>query len=308
MARRRIGQESLSFGVERRRAGCLDELCCVIDWGEIDRLLRCVYASPKGEAGWPPLALFKALLLSVWYDLSDVKLADALEDRASFRRFCGFAMNEVTPERTAFVRFRRELAARDLDARLFDAVLAQLEAKGIVVKTGTLIDATLLPSASKSDGEARWVGHRRKKPVHGYKAHVASDAETDLVRAIAVTTANVHDLNKAEEVLPDDPGDVYADTAYAAHRFEQAITARGGTPRIVQRCIWSKDPDALERWNAPIRRVRCRIEKIFGTWKRSYGLQSVRYWGLARVACQVRLTAIAFNLKRASRLLLAKAA
>ena len=125
-------------------------------------------------------------------------------------------MNEPTPERTAFVRFRKELVARNLDARLFDAVLAQLEAKGVVVKTGT--------------------------------------------------------------------------------------------PRIVQRGIWSKDPDALERWNAPIRRVRCRIEKIFGTWKRSYGLRSVRYRGLARVTCQVRLTAIAFNLKRAYRLLTPQAA
>ena len=84
--------------------------------------------------------------------------------------------------------------------------------------------------------------------------------------------------------------------------------ARGGIPRIVQRGIWSKDPRALDRWNDPIRRVRCRIEKIFGTWKRSYGLRSVRYWGLARVACQVRLTAIAFNMKRANRLLLTQAA
>ncbi len=84
--------------------------------------------------------------------------------------------------------------------------------------------------------------------------------------------------------------------------------SRRGTPRIAQRGIWSKDPHALERWNAPIRRVRCRIEKIFGTWKRPYGLRSVRYRGLARVACQVRLTAIAFNLKRANRLLLSEAA
>lgn len=307
MARRRIGQESFGF-CERERRSSLDDLAGLIDWAEIDELLLEVYASAKGEAGWPPLALFKALLLSVWYDLSDVKLAEALDDRASFRRFCGFAMSEATPERTAFVRFRKELVARDLDAGLFDAVLAQLEAKGVVVKTGTLIDATVLPSASKGDKEARWVGHRRKKPVHGYKAHVASDAETDIVRAVAVTTANVHDLNQAEEVLPADPGDVYADTAYAAHRFERAILARGGRPRIVQRGMWSRDLDALERWNTPIRRVRCRIEKIFGTWKRCYGLRTVRYRGLARVTCQVRLTAMAFNLKRANRLLLTRAA
>src|SRR3712207_2399141 len=83
--------------------------------------------------------MFKALLLAVWYDLSDVKLAEALEDRASFRRLCGFASHEPTPERTAFVRFRRELVARSLDRVLFAAVTDQLEVRGVVVKTGTLV-------------------------------------------------------------------------------------------------------------------------------------------------------------------------
>src|SRR5918998_1306272 len=94
----------------------------------------------------------------------------SLDDRTSFRRFCGFAADEPTPERTAFVRFRRELVTRNLDRVLFAAVTDQLDARGVVVKTGTLVDATLIASASiKSDDEARWAGHRRKKPVHGYK-------------------------------------------------------------------------------------------------------------------------------------------
>ncbi len=129
LVRRRIGQENFGFGVEPQRAGCLDNLSYVIDWSEMDRLLGDVYGSSKGELGWLPLVLFKVLLLSVWYDLSDVKLAETLDDRASFRRFCGFAMNEPTPERTAFVRFRKELVARNLDARLFDAVLTKLAAR-----------------------------------------------------------------------------------------------------------------------------------------------------------------------------------
>ncbi len=89
------------------------------------------------------------------------------------------------------------------------------------------------------------------------------------MRAVSVTTANVHDLKQAEVILPDVPGDVYGDTAYAARSFEQAIAARGGTAMIVQKNMWSRDPDALDKWNAGVRRVRCRIEKIFGTWKRS---------------------------------------
>ncbi len=75
-----------------------------------------ISAAAKGEPGWPPLALFRALLLATWHDLSDVRLAEALDDRASFRRFCGFAAHEPTPERTAFARFRRGLVARGLDA------------------------------------------------------------------------------------------------------------------------------------------------------------------------------------------------
>lgn len=112
-----------------------------------------ISSAAKGEPAWPPLALFKAMLISVWYDLSDVKLAEALEDRASFRRFCGFCALEATPERTAFVRFRKALVARGLDKTLFDEI-TQLKTKAIRVKTGTLVDATIITSASEADGEA----------------------------------------------------------------------------------------------------------------------------------------------------------
>lgn len=122
MARRRIGQENFIARPERRTALPLLELAALPDWAEIDRHLAGISAAAKGEHGWPPLALFRGLLLAAWYDLSDVKLAEALDDRASFRRFCGFAAHEPTPERTSFVRFRRELVRRRLDRALFEAV------------------------------------------------------------------------------------------------------------------------------------------------------------------------------------------
>ncbi len=312
MARRRIGQEQLRLSDEQhRQTGSLDEISALIDWAEIDRHLALVYAAAKGEQAWPPLSLFKALLLAVWYDLSDVKLAEALEDRASFRRFCGFASDEPTPERTAFVRFRRELVARSLDRVLFEAVTNQLDRRGMIVKTGTLVDATLIASASiKTDEEARWAGHRRKKPVHGYKAHVATDEEAGLVRSVEITTANIHDGTMLEAVLPHDPGDVYGDSAYSAGRFTDVIRARGGTARVVYTHTWG-GPEALARleaWNASVRAVRCRIEKVFGTWKRSYGLRQMRWLGLAKAGLQVRLTATAYNLRRAMMLMRAQAA
>lgn len=306
MARRRIGQECFGFGgVKAGRRSSLDELTRLIDWTEIDRLLGGIYAAEKGEQGWPPLALFRALLLAVWYDLSDVRLAEALDDRASFRRFCGFAAREPTPERTAFVRFRRELVARGLDAALFEAVTRQLIAKGIRVKKGTLVDATVIASASLRDDEAAWSGHRRRRPVHGYKAHVGADADTAIVEAVAVTPGSVHELSQAASVLPEAPGEVYADSAYRGDVFAGAVRAKGGRPRVAQTGTWG-GPEALARleaWNAGIQRVRCRIEKIFGTWKRSYGLRRMRWRGLAKAGLQVRLTALAYNLKRTAAIL-----
>jgi IS5 family transposase len=96
---------------------------------------------------------------SVWYDLSDVKLAKALEDRASFRRFCGFSGTEATLERTGFVRFRKALIARGLDSLLFETVTAQLKAKAVTVKIGTLDNATIIASSGEEAQRMR-VGSR----------------------------------------------------------------------------------------------------------------------------------------------------
>src|SRR5919202_4698123 len=116
-----------------------------------------------------------------------------------------------------------------------------------MVRTGTLVDATLIPSASiRADGEARWAGHRRRKPTHGYKAHVATDAGAGLVRGVEVTTANVHDAAELAAVLPPEPGDVYADSAFGGLRCADAIRAKGGGPAVIQTGTWGGQ-EALAR-------------------------------------------------------------
>lgn len=186
MPRRRIGQET--FGFEARdTVSALDELGDLIDWSPLEAALEILPVARRGEAGWPPMVLLRALLIAVWHELSDVKLADALDDRASFRRFCGFSRFEPTPERTAFVRFRRTLVAHGLDGWLFALVTEQLRARAVTVKTGTLVDATVVASASRGDQEVAWSGHRSRKAIHGDKAHVAADADTGLVERPDVT-------------------------------------------------------------------------------------------------------------------------
>ncbi|MGK2908693.1 MAG: transposase [Sphingobium sp.] len=98
--------------------------------------------------------MFKALLLSIWYDLSDAKLPEALDDRALPPPLLRIFGNEATPGRTAFVRYRRLLVAHKLDRSLFDTVTTQLKSKAVMVKTGTLVDATIIASASEDDDDA----------------------------------------------------------------------------------------------------------------------------------------------------------
>jgi transposase, IS5 family len=318
MGRRRIGQEVMGFARRERRT-TLDELDGAIDWGPLEARLAAISPPGRGEPGWPPRALLKALLLGFWHDLSDVKLAEALEDRASLRRFCGFSGTEPTPERTAFVRFRRELVRLRLEKPLFAEVVRQLDARGLTVRTGALVDVEplerhwserqwrgVIRAASRDDGQAGWKAYGPDAPVKGYKAHVATDEAGGIVRRVVVTPANVHDATGAAGLIGRHPGRVWADAAYDSGPLKERIRRGGGTPMIVRRidkgsrAAWNA---AKQTWNATIHPVRCRIEKVFGTTKRSYGLGQARYMGRPRVSLQVHLTFILYNLRRAVTLL-----
>jgi transposase len=145
--------------------------------------------APAGRPGYPPLALFRALLLAQWYQLSDPGLEEALADRLSFRRFCGFGLDDSTPDETTLCRFRGALAERGLAEALFAELNRQLDAKGLVLRAGTLIDATLVEAAvarppqsegevSTKDPEAGFT-RRGQRSFFGFKAHVAVDLGSD---------------------------------------------------------------------------------------------------------------------------------
>jgi IS5 family transposase len=133
---------------------------------------------------------------------------------------------------------------------------------------------------------------------------MGADADTALIEEVVVTPANINDGRAGSDALPNAPGEVFADSAYwgGGVHFRAAVRARGGTPRIAATGMWGSDEHQtlarLAAFNQPIHRVRSRIEKIFGTCKRSYGLRRMRWIGIAKAAAQVHLTAIAYNLKR----------
>jgi IS5 family transposase len=153
-----------------------------LNWQPFAALLQDLYPSHRGRPSYPPLVLFKALLLQQWYGLSDPGLEEAIRDRLSFQRFLGLSLHDPVPDETTICRFRGLLARREVGERLLALLAAQLDAQGLLVKQGSLIDATLLKAQPRlphkghpsPDPEADWV--KKGKDGHlGYKAHITDD-------------------------------------------------------------------------------------------------------------------------------------
>src|SRR5271155_2475668 len=132
--------EALVVGGGNRRLEAIEEL---VDWAPVERLLEPVYAAPSGRTSYPVLSLFKAVLLGAWYGLGDPELEAALGDRLSFRRFAGLRVDEAGPDYSTLWRLRAQLRQLGLAQACFAEITRQLEKKGLVVKAGTLVDASL---------------------------------------------------------------------------------------------------------------------------------------------------------------------
>jgi IS5 family transposase len=316
MAHRRIGQLGfVDAGVQQRRssgAGALEKIAALLDWVAIEKLLGGVHASRRGEAAYPPTMMFKVLLLQRWYGLSDPEMEAALGDRLSFLRFCGLSLEDETPDHSTIWRFRAKLAELGLAESLFAAIERQLDARGLMLKQGTLVDASLVtsaarrprmdePQASPTDPDARFgTSNERRRFVFGYKVHVAVDQGSGLVRAIAMTPANVQDVTMAAALLPREAGVVYADRGYASETLRAELARRGHGDGIMRKSQPNRPlTQAQIDRNHAITPVRSNVERLFGTMKRSYRMGRMRAYSLTRNRIDVLMFAIAFNLRRA---------
>lgn len=290
----------------------LERIAAVFDWSAIDVLVGEVYAARTGRPSWPPLMLFRALLLQQWYGLSDPGLEEALGDRLSFRSFAGLALDEGQPDHSTLSRFRKRLRERGLDARLFDEVERQLSAQGLLVRSGTLLDATLVEAAvrrpsgpagagSTIDEDAAWT-RKGGTTCFGYKAHVGVDEGSGLIRRAVLTPARINDSVVADNLICGDERAVYADRAYEQKARRQRLKAAGVKDRIMHRS--HKNQPRLPHWqkvrNKLISPIRAAVERVFGTLKRGYGYRRVRYHGLDANQLQLRLLCIAFNMRKAA--------
>jgi IS5 family transposase len=290
----------------------LDAIDAAIDWSAIERLVSRIYDAPEGRPSYAPICLVKALLLQQWYGLSDVRLEEALSDSLSYRRFARLSLEDGTPDHSTISRFRTELRERKLDQALFDEIVRQLECKGFVLKTGTLLDATLVEAQaskpgigegkaakSKVDPDADWT-RNQSKSFFGYKAHLAVDEGSGLIRRALLTSARTYESEVADDLILGDEAAVYADKAYEHKERRARLKTAGIKDRIMHRS--HKHQKALPRWqarrNALIAPIRAAVERVFGTFKRCYGYRRVRYFGIERNRTQLRLLCVAFNLRK----------
>lgn len=151
----------LPEGLGRNRR--LDRIAAALDWSRIEALVSGLHSAPQGRRAFPPLVMVRILLLQQWYDLSDPRAEEALSDSLAMRRFAGLGLAEGTPDHSTISRFRKALREAGLDAALFEEVLAQLDGRGLILKRGTLMDATIVEAAARAPSPERGLGARRAR-------------------------------------------------------------------------------------------------------------------------------------------------
>ena len=313
-------QLSLADALVEGRLGSNEKLAridALIDWLRLDGLLTGLRSGETGRPPYPPLAMLKALYLQALYDLSDPGLEEALLDRLSFRRFCGFALDERTPDETTICRFRLAAARAGVLETCLAEVNRQLDARGLMLKKGTLMDASIVTATHKPPRRDAGMGaaHPREpgadwtskngKSYFGYKMHVGVDEGSGLIRKAAFTPARTPDNNMAEALVSGDEAAVYADRIYESKARRAALKARGIKDRIMHRR--HKYMPVLPRWmqirNRLISRHRAPVESVFSALKRIYGKARTRCHSLTANAADFLAFATVFNLRRASSVL-----
>jgi len=289
----------------------LERLDRTLDWRPIEQALHAMYPAKTGRPPCAPLVLFKMSMLQHCYGLSDPQCEELVTDRLSWRRFVGLGLQNAVPDETTLVRFRQRLREHGLHERLLQLVNRQLEQQGFILKTCTLVDATLLQAARRAparedrtggDGDAGYTV-KQGQPHYGYKAHVAVDETHTLIRHVTLTAANVHDSQEFETVVQGDEEMVIADKAYWSCARSEWCGERGIANGILRKpSRGQKLRAATVRVNRLLSSIRCKIEKVFGWWKRSAGYRRVRYVGREPNRLELEFKCVCWNLKRLANL------
>jgi IS5 family transposase len=298
-------QSSLGLGTSTkrtRRREFLDEMDRVVPWAAL--VAEIAPFMPEGKRGRPPFpveSLLRIHFMQQWFTLSDPAMEEALHDVPLFRDFAGLGgWDDRLPDESTILRFRHVLEKNKLAERILATVNLLLGAKGLMLRSGTVVDATLIsaPSSTKNaSGERDPEMHQSKKGQQwffGMKAHIGVDADSGLVHTVRGTSGNVSDVVEANSLLHGQETDVFADAGYqGAHKRPDAkedvqwhVAMRPGLRKLLDKA----DPmDALTNQVERIKAsIRAKVEHPFRVIKRQFGHVKVRYRGLAKNTAQLQ--------------------
>ena len=295
----RVSFASLAYDSKQkktRREKFLEEMDQVIPWAELLGVIKKYY--PKAGNGRQPMPLERMLriyFMQQWYGLSDPGMEDALYDSESMRRFAGIDLGEdAIPDETTILNFRHLLERHKLTERIFEKRRLYLKDRGLLVREGTIVDATIIdaPSSIKNRDKARDGEMKQTKKGNrwyfGMKAHVGTDIRRGLVHRVVVTNASVHDSRVMDGLLSGEETVVYGDKAYADEAKRKEYQERG-----VKWCINRKGSrnyvlsEEDREWNHTQNRIRAKGEHAFHVVKCLWNYRKVRYKGLAKNTAQV---------------------
>ena len=283
-----------------RREKFLAEMERVVPWARLQGVIEPLYPS-SGRVGRQPMGVAKMLrmyLLQQWYGLADEALEDAIYDSQALRDFVGIDLSrESVPDATTLLKFRRLLLANDLTQALFAEINAHLADKGLLMRAGTIVDATIIaaPSSTKNKDEARDPEmHQAKKGNQwhfGMKAHIGVDAESGLVHSLVSTAANVGDVTQAGALLHGEEADAFGDAGYrgVAKREEAKgptwhIAMQPGKRKLLSDSALGQMIEKAEKIKASI---RAKVEHPFHVIKNLFRHKKTRYRGLAKNHAQL---------------------
>ena len=296
-----------------RREQFLQEMDQVTPWPTLEALIEPFY--PKignGRRPTPLSVMLRIYFLQQWFALSDPAMEDALYDSTSMQRFAGLELGQNSiPDETTILNFRHLLEKHDLTSQLFNAVNGLLQDKGILLRRGTITDATIIhaPTSTKNRDRARdpeMSSTKKGDTWHfGMKAHVGACSKSGLAHTVEISTASVHDSQKAEELLHGEEEERFGDRAYADEGKRQEYSGRGVKWRVNIKATRGRELTEREKqWNKSRNRVRSRVEHGFGVIKHLWGYRKVRYRGLYKNRCQIFSLFMLCNLYRARKSLI----
>ncbi len=280
-----------------RREVFLEEMELVVPWKALLGVISPHYpVAGRGRRPYPMESMLRVHLMQNWFALSDPAMEEALYEIASLRAFARLSLSEPIPDETTILNFRHMLEESDLAEDIFKAVNTHLTRKGLLLKRGSIVDATIIaaPSSTKNaEGERDPDMHQTKKGEQWYfgmKAHIGVDADSGLVHTVTTTAANESDVEQVADLLHGKEQQVWADSGYrgASARVDRDLQWHiAARPTDMARLPEGRKKTAARKTEYRKASVRAKVEHPFRVIKRQFGLAKVRFRGLPKNTAHV---------------------